>query len=66
MSTAFSYLAAGVRLVPPGSLPNDGLVIAGSETGMVQTDEQRVAFATKIVSRIVDLEKGAFGLYDEV
>lgn len=33
---------------------------------MMQTDEQRVAFATKIVSRIVDLEKGAFGLYDEV
>ena len=33
---------------------------------VMQTDEQRVAFATKIVSRIVDLEKGPFGLFEEV
>lgn len=32
----------------------------------IQTDEQRVAFAMKIAPRIVDLEKGAFGLYEEV
>ena len=31
-----------------------------------QPDEERVAFAMKIVPRIVDLEKGAFGIYDEV
>lgn len=32
----------------------------------MQTDEQRVAFALKIAPRIVDLEKGVNGLYDEV
>lgn len=32
----------------------------------LQSDEARVAFAMKIAPRIVDLEKGPFGLYDEV
>lgn len=32
----------------------------------VQTDEERLAFAMKIAPRIIDLEKGGFGLYDEV
>lgn len=32
----------------------------------MQPDEQRVAFAMKIVPRIVELEKGPFGIYDEV
>lgn len=31
-----------------------------------QPDEERLALAMKIAPRIVDLEKGAFGLYDEV
>lgn len=31
-----------------------------------QPDEERVAFAMKIVPRIVDLEKGPFGLFEEV
>lgn len=31
-----------------------------------QPDEERVALAMKIAPRIVYLEKGAFGLYDEV
>ena len=31
-----------------------------------QPDEERVAFAMKIVPRIIDLEKGAFGLFEEV
>lgn len=32
----------------------------------VQSDEERVAFALKIAPRIIDLEKGVNGLYDEV
>lgn len=32
----------------------------------MQSDEERLAFAMKIASRVVDLEKGPFGLYDEV
>lgn len=31
-----------------------------------QPDEERVAFAMKIAPRIVDLEKGPFGLFEEV
>lgn len=31
-----------------------------------QPDEERVALAMKIAPRIIDLEKGPFGLYDEV
>jgi len=31
-----------------------------------QPDEERVAFAMKIVPRIIDLEKGPFGLFEEV
>lgn len=31
-----------------------------------QPDEERVAFAMKIAPRIIDLEKGPFGIYDEV
>ena len=32
----------------------------------IQTEEEFVALAMKIAPRIVDLEKGPFGLYDEV
>ncbi len=32
----------------------------------MQTDEQRVATACKIIPRVVELEQGAFGIYDEV
>lgn len=31
-----------------------------------QPDEERVAFAMKIAPRIIDLEKGPFGLFEEV
>lgn len=32
----------------------------------IQTEEEFVALAMKIAPRIIDLEKGPFGLYDEV